>query len=123
MPSYSLCGSTTTNGGTIITIPAGRSWRGHVTLSATVAVAPGGAAVVASARVSVVGANSTPPAGDYLRVDLQAPASVLGAVGTGGSGTNGAPMFVTAPDANSVDLVLNTTNTTMQSASANGTLC
>jgi len=117
-----LCGSTTTSGGTIITIPAGRSWRGRVSLSASVVVATGGGAVNASARVSVAGAGSDPVAGDYLRMDLQAPASVLGAVGTGDSGHTSTDMFVTAPAGNTVALVLNTTNTTAQSASANGTL-
>jgi hypothetical protein len=55
-------------------------------------------------------------------MDLQAPASVLGAVGTGDSGHTSTDMFVTAPAGNTVALVLNTTNTTAQSASANGTL-
>jgi|SRR5882757_3421686 len=114
-----LCGNATTNGGTILTIPAGTSWKGTVTLSATVQIGSGGAAVMASARVSIAGAGAMPPAGDYLRVDLQAPASILGAIGTGDSGSMMSDMFITA-GASPVTLVLNTTGTSSQSASANG---
>lgn len=114
-----LCGTATANGGTIITVPASSQWQGTVTLSATVQVASGGAAVMANARVSIAGNNSTPPAGDYLRVDLQAPASLVGAVGTGDSETASTPMTIITTD-QPVSLVLNTTNTVSQSASANG---
>lgn len=117
-----LCGLATSNGATIITIPAGRIWSGIITLSATVIVASSGAAVNANARVSTAGTGVLPPAGDYIRLDVSAPASVLSAVGTGATESVSAPLIVAAPSGNAVTLVLNTTNTTTQSASACGLL-
>src|SRR5882672_6167682 len=108
-----LSGSTIAAGGTIITIPANSYWEGHINLSGAVIVASGAAAQSAHARVSVVGANSVPPAGTYLRVDLHAPASALAAVGTHDSKTHSTP-FAVSTGANSVDLVLNSSNTTAQ---------
>lgn len=121
-PANILCGLATSNGGTIITVPAGRIWSGTVTVSATVVVASGGGAVNGSARVSTFGSGVIPPAGDYVRVDVSAPASILAAIGTVGSGSISAPLVVAAPADNSVSLILNSTNTTTQSASASGSL-
>lgn len=117
-----VCGMTAVAGGTIITIPAGRTWIGNVVVSATAIVASGGAAVHANARVSVVGAGAQPPAGDYLRCDVSAPASIAAAIGTGAANSVTGEMIVSAPDSNSVSLVLNATGTSQQSASANGGL-
>jgi hypothetical protein len=117
-----LAGVATANAAMIITIPAGRTWVGTVSLSASVVVASAGAAVTASARVSTAGTGVVPAAGDYLRLDLNAPASAAAAAGTKDSGQISTPMTVVAPAGNAVTLVLNVTNTTVQSASANGAL-
>jgi hypothetical protein len=121
-PSNILCGLATSNAATIITIPAGKTWVGTIVLSASVAVASGGATINASARVSTAGTGVVPAAGDYVRVDLSAPASVAAGLGTGATQDIQSPMIVTAPAGNTVTLVLNVTNTTTQSASAIGTL-
>lgn len=121
-PGNILCGLATASGGTIITVPAGRIWIGTVTISASAIVASGGAAVTASARVSVLGAGANPPAGDYVRLDLVSPASLLAAIGTGCNSSISAPLIVAAPVGNSVELRLNSTNCAAQSASACGVL-
>lgn len=120
--SQILCGLATANGGTIITVPAGRFWSGMVTISACALVASAGAAVSASARVSTAGTGVIPSAGDYVRLDIAAPASIAAAIGTNGEGTITAPMMVAAPSGNAVTLVLNTTNVNTASASACGLL-
>lgn len=117
-----LAGLATANSGTIITIPAGRTWIGSVTVSASVLVAVAGAAVSASARVSTAGTGVIPAAGDYVRVDIGSPTSGAALNGTNGVGSTTAPLVVAAPAGNSVTLVLNVTNTTTQSASASGIL-
>jgi hypothetical protein len=114
-------GNVTSIGSTLVTVPPFSTWSGHLTLSAAVTVAPNGAAITAHARISVVGVGATPPPGDYLRIDLHAPASIVGAVGTSANGNNYTPFTVSA-DANPVTLVLNGAGTTMQSALANGGL-
>ncbi len=117
-----LCGVATSSGSTIITIPAGRTWQGYVTLSAAVGNASAGVAISASARVSTAGTNVVPSAADYLRVDLYVAASAAVSPGNNESGHVTTQMTVRAPAGNSVTLVLNTTSTNVQSASANGTL-
>lgn len=121
-PGMILCGMATANGGTIITIPAGMLWVGQVTVSASNAVASGGGQVSGSARVAVVGPGANPPAGEYIRVDITAPASILAAIGTGANTSVSALLIVAAPAANAVTLQLNSNNTTAQSASACGIL-
>ena len=116
-----LGGLATTNGTVFLTIPANKTWRGQVNLSATVAVAAAGAAVNASAKITLAGTGCDPISGDYLHLNLHAPASVLGAVGTSDSGNTHMPMTIHA-GSTPVTLTLNTTNTTMQSASAFGVL-
>lgn len=121
-PSHVACGMTAVNGGTVLTVPAGRIWIGVVTLAVAAVVATAGGAVNANARLSVVGANASPPAGDYMRVDANAPASVLGAVGTAENAFGSTVMVIAAPPENPVTLQLNSTNAVSQSASANGLL-
>lgn len=121
-PSNILSGLAASNGGTIITIPAGRVWQGVVTISASVLVGTAGAAVSASARVSTAGTGVVPAAGDYVRLDIGSPVSAATLSGTGSNSSVSAPLTVAAPSGNSVTLVLNSTNTTTQSASASGLL-
>lgn len=122
-PANILCGLATASGNTIITIPAGRVWQGTVVISANVLVGINAAAVSASARISTAGAGVTPAAGDYIRLDIGAPITAVSALtGTSASGFISGVMLVAAPSGNSATLVLNTTNTTTQSASAVGVL-
>lgn len=117
-----LCGLATSPGGTIITIPAGRVWQGVVTLSGNALVAIGGGAANASVRASTAGANVSPTAGDYVRLDLGVPAAGTALAGAAANGTLSSPMLVAAPAGNSATLVLNSTGTNTQSASAIGFL-
>ena len=121
-PSNILCGLATASGGTLITVPAGKTWQGTVTMTASVVVAAAGSALNASARVSTLGVGAQPPPGDYIRIDLGAPAGAAAVAGTADSGMVSSPMLLAAPAGNSVSLVLNTTGTTAQSASAVGVL-
>lgn len=114
-----LCGLAIANGATIITIPAGKTWVGVVTISGCVAVGTGGGQALASARVATAGATVTPPAGEYGRLDLVAPASVLAAIGTAAEGSVHVPLVVAA-GANPATLVFNFTGMTAASASASG---
>ena len=121
-PSNILSGLATSNAATIITIPAGRTWMGTVTISASAVVAVAGAAINASARVSTAGSGVIPATGDYIRLDLGAPASGTALTGTASNSSISSPLTVSAPATNSVTLVLNVTNTTVQNASAIGVL-
>lgn len=117
-----LAGLTTTSGGTVITIPATRTWSGTVIISGSILVAGGGTAISGSVRASIAGTNAIPSAGDYLRCEIQVGNSVIAGMGLSSNCTASIPMVVTAPAGNAVTLVLNTTNTTQQSASAFGFL-
>jgi hypothetical protein len=67
------CVSTAT---TIITIPAGRTWKGRISLNATATVAASGAAISSRATVSTAGATVTPAAGVVLGVYVSVPAQL-----------------------------------------------
>lgn len=88
--------------GTIITIPAGRTWRGSITIAGSVSVAPGGAAVVAVPNVKVNGAGAVPTAGVIVAIlPLTVPA--VGATATNGSALSGSvtiPTLVAIAPAN-----------------------
>jgi hypothetical protein len=58
--------STIADGGTVITVPAGRTWQGHLTLAATLAVAIGGAAATRYPKVTVSGAGGNMTDGDSI---------------------------------------------------------
>lgn len=122
-PSNILVGLAIANGGTIITVPAGRTWYGLVTLSGALTTAAAAVGANGSVRASTAGAGAVPAAGDYVRLDLAAPGGVLGAlVGSQDSGQIQQSLYVSAPATNAVTLVMNSTNTTVQSASASGIL-
>lgn len=103
-----LSGSTSTDNGTLITIPAGRIWRGQVSLAATVRIASNTAASLATPRVTVVGAGATPANGTALAgLAIGAPQTLLGALaGTVDSSAMRVDIVVAAASGQSADLRL-----------------
>lgn len=70
-----MSNTTTTNGGTVLTIPPNKLWRGSVSLCATLAVAIAGSAATQFPAITVSGAGATWPDGDVvLRLALFVPA-------------------------------------------------
>lgn len=70
-----MSNSTTSNGGTVITVPANTTWIGSISLSATLAVAIGGAAATSYPSITVSGTDGTWSDGDVvLRLALFVPA-------------------------------------------------
>lgn len=118
-----LTGRATANGGTVITVPAGRIWRGTVALSAALATAAATAGATATPTVSTAGAGVTPAAGAVLGLALATGGGVAtGTVGTNAQNSVAAPLTVIAPAGNAVTLTLQTGGATVASASAVGEL-
>jgi hypothetical protein len=118
-----LAGSATTNGATIITVPAGQTWRGSVTLSAALSAAIGVGALSASPSVTVQGTGAVPASGTVLtQLTLSTPAvAALALVGLGLTDSREAgEVKVTAPAGNAVTLQLNTGSATGAAAQAHG---
>lgn len=94
----------TTAATTVITVPAGRTWSGVVSVNCACQNA-GANAVTAQATgvVSVAGAGATPAAGNYMRVTALAGANVAaGTVGDSGANSQSIPLVVVAPGGNAV---------------------
>lgn len=94
----------TTAATTLITVPAGRTWVGHVGASVACALT---AAVTnagrASAVISTAGTGVTPAAGDVFGVDaLSGANAATGVVGNGSANSGSMPLTVAAPAGNSV---------------------
>lgn len=113
-----LCGkyaSTDGSSGTLITIPAGRVWRGWVTLVAGGSVAAGSAAINSRATVQLSGSGTpTPATGQVLlQVPISVPSQSAVTANTGGATvTNRDAQFVTLfADASNALLVTVTQNT------------
>jgi hypothetical protein len=94
----------TTAATTVITVPAGRTWVGTVSVSVACQNAGANAATAqATGVVSVAGAGVTPAAGNYFRCDALAGANVAaGTVGDSGDNFLSSPFAVVAPVGNSV---------------------
>lgn len=72
-PSNILCGkfnSADGSTGTLITIPAGKIWRGWLTLNAVASVAASGTAVNSHATIQVSGSGAPTPATGQVLVDV-----------------------------------------------------
>ena len=70
-----MSNSTTTNGGTVLTIPANAKWFGSISLSATLAVAVAGGAATGYPSITVSGAGGIWADGDVvLKLALFVPA-------------------------------------------------
>jgi hypothetical protein len=101
----------TTAATTLVTVPAGRTWVGWITLQCAAQEAAAGAvAALATGVISVAGAGVTPAAGNYLRCDALVGANVAaGLTGSDASGSNGSPFTVVAPVGNSVTIQVTAT--------------
>jgi hypothetical protein len=120
-----LTGTSSTDAGTIITVPANRIWKGSLTLSGTVTVAAGAnAAVTANPNVTVTGATATPAATtivNQLMIDVAA--NLAG--GTNGSSacdTATVPNLVIVAGTSAATLQLHTGSASHASATAAGYL-
>lgn len=119
-PADILVGSTITNGGTIITIPANRVWAGWVSINATLAVAASGAAVSSRATVSVAGATATPAAGVLVGAFVSVPTQLAG---TTAQVTNSDRTYVViAAGSSAATLTLQVNSASAASATASGVL-
>jgi hypothetical protein len=109
--------------GTVITIPAGRVWRGWLTLNATGSVAVSGSAIGSHATVQLSGSGTPTPATATVLLDvwISVPAQ---AAGTTGCVANRDSQFVTLfADASNALLVTVTKNSvTAYTATAFGEL-
>lgn len=87
--------------GTLITIPAGKVWRGQITLNACASVAASGSAVASHATIQLSGSGTPTPATGTVLLD------VFVAVPAQTSATTGA---VTNRDSQTVTLFADVTN-------------
>lgn len=96
---------------TVITVPAGRIWKGEVSLQVTCFnAAANTASAVATGLVTTAGTGVVPAAGSYLRCDAVIGADTgTGLDGTGATGYNSIAMVVIAPAGNGVTLQLTST--------------
>lgn len=116
-----LSGAASSNGATIITIPAGRVWAGSVSLNCTLTVAASGAAVSSGATVSIAGSTATPAAGVILRVWVSAPAQQAGTTAQVANNDH-IPLLVIAAGTSAATLTLQTNSTSAAAATAAGVL-
>lgn len=115
-----LQGSSDTDAGSLITIPAGGTWKGTITLAAS--VAGGLTAVTATPAVTVQGTGATPPSGSVVaQLALYVPALLAVTVGASAAVTSGT-LTVVAGASNSCTLQLNFNNAHIAAAQANGYL-
>ena len=103
-----MSNSTNVDGGTIITVPAGKTWQGHLSLAATLAVAINGAAATRYPKVTVSGIGGNMTDGDSLTsLALFVPAVAITAVtGSLASQTISIGPFQVQAGANPVSLLL-----------------
>lgn len=104
-----MANSTTSAAGTVITIPANKHWVGHVVLSATLTVAPGGNASTQYPSIDVSGASASWDNGSkVVTVALAAPAvGVASLIGTAVTATVCSGTITIQTRENPVSLVLN----------------
>ena len=101
----------TTAAATLITVPAGRTWRGHVSVQcAASVVAADTTAGQALGLVATAGANVAPAAGTILSCEARAAANAAtGTAGSNGHASADVPVTVVAPAGNAVTLTLEST--------------
>lgn len=103
-----MANSTTANGGIVMTVPANKTWRGSVSLCATLAVAVGGSAATQFPAITVSGTGGTWADGDIvLKLALFVPAVGLTALtGSMVTATLATGAIQLQAHANPIDLVL-----------------
>lgn len=116
-------GTTTTNGGTCLTVDANTTWNGYITLSGALASGTGSSGAASAApSITVSGAGGNYANGDTItKLQINTPAQALGAL----SGTVCNDSVVVGPIAvqareNVVTLILNTGGATAACATAIG---
>lgn len=105
-----LAGNNNVNAGTLITIPAGRTWYGSVTVEAT-----GSAAGNGFCNAQTAGAGASPPAATILCGCLTGNATTANA-------SNSATAYVAAPAGNAVTISVNFGTVTTAQGTAAGIL-
>ncbi len=121
-----LCGAFDGSTGTLVTIPASRTWYGTICASVGISTLPGtGVAQNARAIISVEGAAAAPSTGVLMAVAAQVAGST-GATTIDGTEANNAnhlgPLWVTATSTGSVTLTLAKNNASWWTGSAAGIL-
>lgn len=111
-----------TAAGTLLTIPAGRTWVGTIAINGGVAVAAGGSATTGTVTISTAGSGVTPAAGNYLQLVCVAPASGAALDGTNAQQEIDCQFQVVSPAANSTTIVVAQSNMTNFAVSAIGNL-
>lgn len=104
-----MANSTTTAGGTVVTIPANSIWQGSVSLCGTLAVAVGGGAATQFPSVDVVGTGATWANGDVvIKLALFVPAvGVTALTGSMVTATLATGSITVQTRANPISLILN----------------
>lgn len=103
--------SATTGNTGLITVPAGRTWSGVITIQCAATVtAAGTVAGQATGVVLTAGVGAIPAAGNWIRCDALAGANAAGGtVGADASATVTTPFTAQAPVGNSINISANTT--------------
>ena len=98
--------SATTANTTVVTIPAGRTWVGTVSVECACQEAAAGTVTAqATGIITTAGTGVTPAAGTYGRCDALAGANAAtGTVGTDATATLQFPLTVVAPGGNAVQI-------------------
>lgn len=120
-----LSGMATTNGSTIITIPAGKTWRGSISLSASLSASAGLGASQVIPTVTIHGTDSDPVEGSVLTAVsvTTPPVHLLSLVGVSdNSSVNQSSVTIKSPPGNEVILRLNTTSPAVTVAVAGGVI-
>lgn len=117
-----MANSTTTNGGTIITVPAGKRWRGSISLSATLSAGAGGGGTSSYPSVTVSGDNGSWSNGDVvLRLALAcAVVSLTSLVGVQTSSSICSGELILQARESPISLVLNFGSNVVATATAVG---
>lgn len=123
-PSQILCGkfnSLDGSTGTLLTIPAGKVWRGRIHLNATASVGASGAAVSSHATVQLSGAGTPTPASGQVLVDVFVSVPAQTANGTGQvTNQDSAEVTLYADVANDLLVTVTKNSTTAFAATAFG---
>lgn len=125
-PANILCGKfTDTDGssGTLITIPAGRVWRGTISMNVTGSVAASGSAISSKATIQLSGSGTPTPATGQVLLSVGISISAQGTATTG-CATNRDSQVVTlfADASNSLAVTVTKNSVTAFSATAFGEL-
>lgn len=112
-------------GVTILTVPAGRTWRGSLSLAASASAAIGAAAANTGARLDIAGTGALPAAGTLLRVPLALPGTAAtGTIGASGSASTDITdvVIMAGPDAPATVAVVAEAASVQASGTARGML-